>query len=704
MSTITTFHSVRPRRTPVRRRMFLASSIALAAAFGLLLTAQAASAASFYVRQGASGNGIDWTNAWGSPASINWSSVNPGDTIYLAGGTYGAFSGGKSGTAGNPITLKKATASDHGTVTGWSDSYDTRVIIDGNGVQFSKCIDADGTNYITIDGAVKYGIWLRNAEYGIHGDPANNLTVRYVEAGDGGGTFKLNEDAIQGRGNNLLVEYSYFHDNDNTVTHGDSVQWYGGDNLIFRYNVMKNSGQIFMFSWDPETPGNIQIYYNVFYNRGGTHYNGISKQVCPAVGKTWKVYNNTFDLEATSDDGYNNLWSGAGSCAQQEFINNAVIYSNAYSLGGLTHRYNGFDNSGQYIVFNIPTETGRVTATDLGFVNVSSADYHLTVSSPLIGKGTNVGLTRDFDGNLVSGTPSIGAFEYGGTPPPPDTTPPSAPTNLSATAVSSSQINLSWAASSDPESGIANYELERCTGASCTNFAQIATPTGTSHTDTTGLTANTTYSYRVRAKNGASPSLFSGYSSIAPATTPSTSLPSVTNGTILSITADTPLAFNLVTAGTYKITGTVTTFDIGTNSFYAEMDTNPAGDDTRTWDIAFPVTNQLVDISQRGINSVTCFDPACAEFNPKTWTLALGTHTLYLNTREAGTGISTVKFSLTTATKSADLNGDGIVNSLDWSIMNSQWGTAGPSADLDSDGVVNSLDWSVMNGRWGTGG
>jgi len=34
-------------------------------------------------------------------------------------------------------------------------------------------------------------------------------------------------------------------------------------------------------------------------------------------------------------------------------------------------------------------------------------------------------------------------------PPPPDTTPPSVPTGLTASAVSSSQINLSWTASSD---------------------------------------------------------------------------------------------------------------------------------------------------------------------------------------------------------------------------------------------------------------
>ena len=45
--------------------------------------------------------------------------------------------------------------------------------------------------------------------------------------------------------------------------------------------------------------------------------------------------------------------------------------------------------------------------------------------------------------------------------------------------------------------GVTGYRVERCAGAGCTTFAQIATPTGTSFSDT-GLTASTSYSYRVR--------------------------------------------------------------------------------------------------------------------------------------------------------------------------------------------------------------
>src|SRR2546427_91151 len=44
-----------------------------------------------------------------------------------------------------------------------------------------------------------------------------------------------------------------------------------------------------------------------------------------------------------------------------------------------------------------------------------------------------------------------------------DTTPPTAPTRLAATPVGTSQINLSWTASTD-NVGVTGYLLERCTG------------------------------------------------------------------------------------------------------------------------------------------------------------------------------------------------------------------------------------------------
>jgi hypothetical protein len=48
-----------------------------------------------------------------------------------------------------------------------------------------------------------------------------------------------------------------------------------------------------------------------------------------------------------------------------------------------------------------------------------------------------------------------------------------------------------------------------------------------------------------------------------------------------------------------------------------------------------------------------------------------------------------------------DLNQDGSVNSIDWSIMEGVWFTANQTADLNRDGVVNSIDFSLMNRNWG---
>jgi len=87
---------------------------------------------------------------------------------------------------------------------------------------------------------------------------------------------------------------------------------------------------------------------------------------------------------------------------------------------------------------------------------------------------------------------------------------PAAPSNLTANAVASTKINLTWTDNAGNETG---FKIERKTGAVGT-FAQIAT-TGANVTsyNNTGLTANTTYYYRVRANNGSGNSAYSNEAS-----------------------------------------------------------------------------------------------------------------------------------------------------------------------------------------------
>jgi chitodextrinase len=77
---------------------------------------------------------------------------------------------------------------------------------------------------------------------------------------------------------------------------------------------------------------------------------------------------------------------------------------------------------------------------------------------------------------------------------PPDTEAPTVPANLTATAISSSQINLTWNASTD-NIGVTGYKIFR-------DSSQVGTSVTTSFSDT-GLSASTTYTYTVSAYDAA---------------------------------------------------------------------------------------------------------------------------------------------------------------------------------------------------------
>lgn len=93
----------------------------------------------------------------------------------------------------------------------------------------------------------------------------------------------------------------------------------------------------------------------------------------------------------------------------------------------------------------------------------------------------------------------------------PDTIAPSTPAGLSASAVSPTQVNLSWGGSSDSGgSGLSGYRIYR-------GGAHIANTGSTSYSDT-GLAGSTAYSYNVAAYDNAGN--LSGQSTAASATTP----------------------------------------------------------------------------------------------------------------------------------------------------------------------------------------
>jgi hypothetical protein len=46
-----------------------------------------------------------------------------------------------------------------------------------------------------------------------------------------------------------------------------------------------------------------------------------------------------------------------------------------------------------------------------------------------------------------------------------------------------------------------------------------------------------------------------------------------------------------------------------------------------------------------------------------------------------------------------DLNGDGLVNAIDLSLLLGAWGTSGPG-DINGDGLVGAADLSILLSNW----
>ena len=148
----------------------------------------------------------------------------------------------------------------------------------------------------------------------------------------------------------------------------------------------------------------------------------------------------------------------------------------------------------------------------------SQAPGRLTVTAPSVAEMAPPGHYMLFVLN-AAGVPSIAPIVRLNSGPVP--TAPAAPTSVSATAVSSSQINLTWTDNASNESG---FQIERSTDASTFTEIDVVTSNITTYADTS-LSAATQYWYRVRAYNATGPSAFAGPASATTMSAPPPSQP-----------------------------------------------------------------------------------------------------------------------------------------------------------------------------------
>ena len=122
----------------------------------------------------------------------------------------------------------------------------------------------------------------------------------------------------------------------------------------------------------------------------------------------------------------------------------------------------------------------------------------------------------------------------GGTGPAPDTQAPTIPSSLVASNTTQTTVNLAWSASSD-NTAVTGYDVYR-------GSTKIATVTSTSY-NATSLSANTTYSFTVRAFDAAgNVSNSSNSVNVTTLPTPDTQAPSTPTGLIASNTTQTSVS------------------------------------------------------------------------------------------------------------------------------------------------------------------
>lgn len=131
---------------------------------------------------------------------------------------------------------------------------------------------------------------------------------------------------------------------------------------------------------------------------------------------------------------------------------------------------------------------------------------------------------------------------------PQDTVPPTAPANLTASGATTSSITLSWSASTD-NIGVTGYDIYQGT-------AKVGSTAATSHT-VSGLTANTPYTFTVKAKDAAG--------NVSAASAPVTA--STLGVDTQAPTAPENLALQGVTSTTVTLTWSTSTDNVGVTGY-----------------------------------------------------------------------------------------------------------------------------------------
>lgn len=222
-------------------------------------------------------------------------------------------------------------------------------------------------------------------------------------------------------------------------------------------------------------------------------------------------------------------------------------------------------------------------------------------------------------------------------------TPPNAPSNLTASAVSSSQINLAW---SDNSSNEDNFRIERSTDGSTWSSLTTLSANVISYSNT-GLAPNARYYYRVRASNAGGNSAYSNTANATTQSGNSTTVYQAENGTLYQAVVESTNAGYLGTGyvnhnavtGSY-VQWAVTASVAGSTTFVVRY--SNGGTSNRPMNV---IVNGSTTVSNLAFNSTG----AWTSYSTVSFTASLnaGSNTVRLSTADASGGPNTDQIEVT---------------------------------------------------------
>jgi len=402
----------------------------------------------YYVRAGAAGShdGSDWFNAFNKLPHT----LERGATYYIADGKYGSYTFDDPNWGSLFITLKKATLRDHGTNSGWDQSY-------GDGVaEFGNLIFS--SDYYIIDGqrGGGPGQWETNFGFKVSGsgrliDISGRHDIQFFHvdmAGPGREVGDNNYDIIYGTNApyNITISYCYLHD-----IRRCQIITRSSRNILVEYSKIARNGPsndgIHKEAWSATDDDNVVIRYCIFEDISNT---GIIALVNGSgVAENWEIYGNVFlqtgnvDNVSTNGEFYLNHEGLTGSSIR--FYNNTIInitglaagvrlrsggsaeaYNNIWygcavntiAFDRTTHDYNYYSKNFRYEGCDPPCslkpiESHGQYASISPFVDVQGKDFHLRyatssgINLPFMNQMDAEGKIRGGDGNW-----DRGAYEF----------------------------------------------------------------------------------------------------------------------------------------------------------------------------------------------------------------------------------------------------------------------------------------------------